>query len=98
MAKEVGKIYSAVDADELEAGDIVCCGNAKSKLYYETVIKNIRGDCEEYRFDTERNYYTLAKLICSKKHAEGKTIQCKGTDCPRPLISNPQEVPAGFFI
>lgn len=68
--KEVGKIYSAVDADELEAGDIVCCGNAKSKLYYETVIENIRGDCEEYRFDTERNYYALAKLVCPKKHAD----------------------------
>ena len=72
--KEVGKIYSAVNADELEAGDIVLVGNE---------VDNVRGNngvtleltgftsSHYFRVSNENpDYFEFAKLICPKRHAE----------------------------
>ena len=70
--KEVGKIYSAVDADELEAGDIVDVGDTLSafKRQEEHVLTGIGSEEEVFRFESDGHKWALAKLICPKKHAE----------------------------
>lgn len=42
MAKEVGKIYSAVDADELEVGDLVIVGNNLAYVRLYKIEKKIK--------------------------------------------------------
>ena len=75
--KEVGKIYSAVDADELEAGDLVVCGDnlsdAGDKNKEPCELQRIEGEGVDYRFVAidEFSYgWALARLVCPKKHAE----------------------------
>jgi len=76
--KQVGKIYSAVDADELEAGDIVISANNLISLKkYELKglsepLRMIRGKEFANRFETffGVGWYNFAKLVCPKKHAK----------------------------
>ena len=75
--KQVGKIYSAVDADELEAGDIVVCGDnlfdAGDENEEPCVLLRIESERDEYRFvvaNSFANRWALARLVCPKKHAE----------------------------
>jgi len=71
--KEVGKIYSAVDADELEAGDIVAVADHVSELKDTCIftLHNIMGNGYQYRFIVVSDLsYCLAKLVCPKKHAK----------------------------
>ena len=75
--KEVNKIYSAVDAEELEAGDIVILENtletleSKIKTGAETILARINPISWAHRFRTNNDIdYMLAKLICPKEHAE----------------------------
>jgi hypothetical protein len=77
--KQVGKIYSAVDADELEVGDIVISANNLISLKnYELtglseLLRMIRGKEFANRFETSFGsalWYNFAKLICPKKHAK----------------------------
>ena len=77
--KQVGKIYSAVDAEELEAGDIVICANNLISLKkYELKglsepLRMIRGKEFANRFETSFGsvvWYNFAKLICPKKYAK----------------------------
>lgn len=90
MAKEVGKIYSAVDADELEVGDLVIVGNNLAYVNYNhgtDKLTGIKGRGEAHRFSIGDGFrYSLAKLICPKKHAEvykawknGAKIECYNT-------------------
>lgn len=71
--KQVGKIYSAVDADELEVGDIVQVANCPRdyrKFAFDDVLEGIREDRFLCRFVVDDEKYPLAKLICPKKHKE----------------------------
>lgn len=83
--KEIGKIYSAVDADELEVGDIIWCENApicyegrvrvgELKQIYDnhTCCRFVIGEYNVKTGDYDFCYqsYNFAKLICPKKHAE----------------------------
>ena len=72
--KEVGKIYSAVDADELEAGDIVDVGDYLEVFDDDSgdrfTLTGIQGRDEVQRFLADDFSWVLAKLLCPKKHAE----------------------------
>lgn len=76
--KQVGKIYSAVDADELEVGDICCFGNSMYDIYANTIndvgigsLHCLLSNTETFRFQNDCGHkFNLAKLICPKKHAE----------------------------
>jgi len=71
--KTVGKIYSAVDADELEAGDIVFAGASLANIKNDTEVCELVGIADEehfWRFETLEGVASLAKLVCPKKHAD----------------------------
>lgn len=74
--KEVGKIYSAVDAEDLDAGDIVVVGDSIKiidKCCEDGIVQTldkVRPTTHHYRFSTTTDDAALAKLICPKKHAE----------------------------
>ena len=69
--KQIGKIYSAVDADELEIGDIVELTNYPKSRGVECELQR-KGGNESYPFTCENDMrvFLFAKLICPKKHAE----------------------------
>lgn len=71
--KEVGKIYSAVDADELEAGDYVQVSDDVNNLKNDKGIEcRLEGLTPRYYFLTAGSLtpYQFAKLLCPRKHAE----------------------------
>lgn len=73
--KEVGRIYSAVDADELEVGDIVLAENTLYSFERTTdglpmELQGVYSSNHRHRFCVGDVGYGLAKLVCPKKHAE----------------------------
>ena len=78
--KQVGKIYSSVDADELQMGDIVIARDYLSSFTNGCTVEPcelslVRSETCIYRFQVtdEEGHdacYNLAKLICPRKHAE----------------------------
>lgn len=69
--KQIGKIYSAIDGDELEIGDIVELTNYPKSRGVECELQR-KGGNESHPFTRENDAYAFlfAKLICPKKHAE----------------------------
>ena len=66
--KKVGKIYSAVDCDELEIGDIVHLTNFPKDAYSDDFELNYIYEDDVYPFFRDGIIFAFAKLICPKKH------------------------------
>lgn len=73
--KQLGKIYSAVDAEELEVGDIVLVSDEPIHIlqndeYAEIgIIHHIHQNYCDAFYISETCCKHFAKLICPKKHA-----------------------------
>jgi len=90
MKFDKSEIYTAVDAEELEEGDVVLVGDALDELQEYAMsnesakeIKTIRPSTEPCRFETNEGVYILAYLIAKhddpykefkKAQADGKKV------------------------
>lgn len=90
------RIYTAVNADKLHAGDLVVCAddmNTLRKLFATHEVKELRDIFDEdevYRFEVKpRDEYALAYLLCTADdpckdiklaYYEGKQIQYQWSD------------------
>lgn len=89
-------VYSAVNAEKLEEGDVVIVNDTLKGLRYHVdigqdveVIKEIKGEECQYRFDVSYTVFALAYLIAKhddpykafkRAQAEGKEVWFRGND------------------
>lgn len=79
MIFDKSKVYTTVNADELERGDLIIGADSLALLKEKVGIGSekdlfplieVRGEDTDYRFDTEEDYFSLAYLVCTARNVK----------------------------